>query len=802
MKRTKALLALMLSLLMLLSFFPGPVLAADGFEDFVSSPDSRSGIGWAWDETTKTLTFDGVGESIPFSCDLPGGSTVQVDSDITLESDVFTAFDVEGDLTVQGEGTLTLKGSYVGIDTEGDLTVLSDLVMEVQDTGILAKGALSLSEADVAMDLYYLDRSETSNLQISYNQAGIIARTSIDVEDSNIAMEGFRVGLYAGYEDMNDLSLTLLVEHPITIVNSTIDLDRGDSRVPAEAKEQTLTTIVWDTGISTEKGDITISQDSAVTVDGYESAIVAGTENIYLDQLSQSSDLQVEVTGSGDIDVNNATLLLTGVGPYSDGTAAIHALQGSVRLTNAQVTATGFWFGINTGFTRYMSIPSDYMGLRGDYLPSYVSITNSELSFTGFDIMETYSLKRGPENNNVGIVNPMGPVTIEESTVLVKDFKKGIINGFVLDGALLIDYSEVKVDLLDDYTGDYNAVAAYYQYDDMTTLETTEEKNIQLKSSYILIPEEGTVETFEYPDITQQDVAQTFDYIAPDENGVVHILPYPLVTFDSMGGSDVTGQILAPGGNPVKPEDPTRDGYLFDGWYFDTEYAEKIVFDEYAVEEDVTLYAKWDRPPQVVEFVEEDEGTGVMASGLEDKVVVEEKDDKDIAKITVFVKALEKELDPSIQDAVETALAGKGYELLGVYDIELYKRIEPYEGDPVEEKIDNEDITGPVSVYLPLTAQQAAKEDLAIAYITEDGSVEIIQGLKKTIGKVTYFVFETDHFSDYALVEQTMEANPSTGDGNAASQGKAMDAGWMTGGILLILAMVALGRTKWNKQQI
>ncbi len=39
------------------------------------------------------------------------------------------------------------------------------------------------------------------------------------------------------------------------------------------------------------------------------------------------------------------------------------------------------------------------------------------------------------------------------------------------------------------------------------------------------------------------------------------------VTFDSTGGSDVSGQTVAKGGNARKPADPVREGYEFAGWY-------------------------------------------------------------------------------------------------------------------------------------------------------------------------------------------------------------------------------------------
>ena len=63
------------------------------------------------------------------------------------------------------------------------------------------------------------------------------------------------------------------------------------------------------------------------------------------------------------------------------------------------------------------------------------------------------------------------------------------------------------------------------------------------------------------------------------------------VTFDSNGGSQVESQIVNEGDMAIKPVDPTKDGYDFDGWYLDLEDEEYDFSTE--VTEDITLEAKW-----------------------------------------------------------------------------------------------------------------------------------------------------------------------------------------------------------------
>ena len=47
----------------------------------------------------------------------------------------------------------------------------------------------------------------------------------------------------------------------------------------------------------------------------------------------------------------------------------------------------------------------------------------------------------------------------------------------------------------------------------------------------------------------------------------------------------------------VKPNDPVKNGYKFDGWYFDISFTNKVDFDSYYVNESKIIYAKWIKIP-------------------------------------------------------------------------------------------------------------------------------------------------------------------------------------------------------------
>ena len=67
------------------------------------------------------------------------------------------------------------------------------------------------------------------------------------------------------------------------------------------------------------------------------------------------------------------------------------------------------------------------------------------------------------------------------------------------------------------------------------------------------------------------------------------------ITFDSKGGSDIESQNQMYGKLLDVPEKPTREGYEFKGWYIDYSCSEAWDVDEDIIENDITLYAAWEK---------------------------------------------------------------------------------------------------------------------------------------------------------------------------------------------------------------
>ncbi len=73
------------------------------------------------------------------------------------------------------------------------------------------------------------------------------------------------------------------------------------------------------------------------------------------------------------------------------------------------------------------------------------------------------------------------------------------------------------------------------------------------------------------------------------------------ITFDSKGGTDVVPQNQMYGELLNKPQNPTREGYVFDGWYIDPACEELWQIDKDIIECDITLYAGWQKNSESLE---------------------------------------------------------------------------------------------------------------------------------------------------------------------------------------------------------
>ncbi len=74
------------------------------------------------------------------------------------------------------------------------------------------------------------------------------------------------------------------------------------------------------------------------------------------------------------------------------------------------------------------------------------------------------------------------------------------------------------------------------------------------------------------------------------------------VSFNSNGGSAVVDVNVVIGEKAMKPVDPTKEGYTFEGWYIEENLENVFDFDNQIITKSITLYAKWLKNTATVSF--------------------------------------------------------------------------------------------------------------------------------------------------------------------------------------------------------
>ena len=100
-----------------------------------------------------------------------------------------------------------------------------------------------------------------------------------------------------------------------------------------------------------------------------------------------------------------------------------------------------------------------------------------------------------------------------------------------------------------------------------------------------------------------------------DDGGDTGEITKYTVTFNTNGGTTVAAQKIESGKTATEPTAPTKDGYIFGGWFTDSNFATAFTFST-AIKSDITLYAKWTLITYTVTF-NTNGGTEVASQKIE-----------------------------------------------------------------------------------------------------------------------------------------------------------------------------------------
>ncbi len=139
----------------------------------------------------------------------------------------------------------------------------------------------------------------------------------------------------------------------------------------------------------------------------------------------------------------------------------------------------------------------------------------------------------------------------------------------------------------------------------MSNGEPIEREYVETEFPYALRPADPICEGYHFAGwYADAGMQEPFDFTAPIDGDVTIYAKWiqiMYVTFDSYGGSEIpVGDTLF--GDPVaQPSDPTRDKYLFRGWYTDYTFNRMYDFSN-DVRSDFTLIANWAVDPAYLKY--------------------------------------------------------------------------------------------------------------------------------------------------------------------------------------------------------
>ena len=164
----------------------------------------------------------------------------------------------------------------------------------------------------------------------------------------------------------------------------------------------------------------------------------------------------------------------------------------------------------------------------------------------------------------------------------------------------------------------------------------------------------------------------------------------------------------------------------------------------------------------------ENEQSGVKAEDILGSVLIPELEDEDVELVNFILEVEEQNLaEQASSSFIITAREKLNVEdklLLQSFDISLIKNIIKNDGTSTTTKVDNNEITGEITVLLPLPTQFANYNNLQVIYIDDEGEITPFDTeLVERDGK-QYLQFKTSHFSVYAIVGDAPDALPKTGE--------------------------------------
>lgn len=274
----------------------------------------------------------------------------------------------------------------------------------------------------------------------------------------------------------------------------------------------------------------------------------------------------------------------------SDSTSVIETIDGTKAIGNCEFKITNPSENLTYEIAVDCSKGSNNGLLQVSKVEYFAEITNYNVSF--FDGTKEYTEYAKKVEENGKLERPVDPP--KEGNVFV---------GWYTEPELINEY---KFDL--PVTADLKLYAKFVEAASVTTHTVTFKADSE--TTYDVVVKEGnTVVKPENPikegyvfDGWYKDVNCTtaYDFNTPVNEDITLYakwLAKYIVSFDTDGGSTVESQTVVTGNKATKPaSNPTKDGCNFKGWYKDSAHTNEFDFENDAITDNTTIYARFDEP--------------------------------------------------------------------------------------------------------------------------------------------------------------------------------------------------------------
>lgn len=517
----------------------------------------------------------------------------------------FAAVDAISPVEVGGDPAIIVRINGVALTKDTDYTVTYDTSAAGEATAtVTGTGKYS---GTLEPEFFVYDEDHLADGAVVDEDARILLRSAADF--------GGSASSYISFSDATEAWTSVIEEITLTPINSDgSETDTGDLVYPHAPKEITLDKDQLTVRGSSVYFDRTAEEPIVYVMEGHEPIDIKGMRSTVTYPQSQIYKVTVKATGYKPTE---------GTITYYTGTAPAFSIivdeDGDPDTKNDQ-TIVDSWTTDEIKAMSEFANGSSQCGMTGFRTFSGMGVSlkdllaEAEVEVSDSDYFELFTSDQyGNEFTYDALFNT------------TRYFLAGIYNPEFVDV-----YNELVAS--DDEAGATVALRRYLA-EQAQAMKSVVEPRINVNYAETLIAGSSladavlpTEENTKFNELTVYENQFRFFY------GIALVRNECTVTFDSQGGSEVEAQtvlshlltstenttikssywassliIYRGAGEPYKtepsdtaasiavPEDPTREGYTFAGWYTDAECTNRFSFtlDDGTVDQDTTLYAKW-----------------------------------------------------------------------------------------------------------------------------------------------------------------------------------------------------------------